>query len=51
MDDTRVTVRKHVVDDVFAHSLDERVSIPSVERFWAFLGGLLDAVSAPGATP
>jgi dipeptidase D len=35
----------------FAHSPDERVSIPSVERFWAFLGGLLDAVSAPGATP
>ena len=28
------------------HSPDERVSIPTVERFWRFLAGVLDRLSA-----
>jgi dipeptidase D len=35
----------------FPHSPDERVSIPSVERFWTFLVGLLDAISTRRAEP
>ena len=31
----------------FPHSPDERVSIPSVERFWRLLVGLADELSAP----
>ena len=31
------------------HSPDERVSIPTVERFWKLLVGLVDDFSAPGA--
>jgi dipeptidase D len=30
------------------HSPDERVSIPTVERFWRFLAGVLDRLSAQG---
>jgi predicted amidohydrolase len=32
----------------FPHSPDERVSIPTVERFWRFLAGVLDRLSAQG---
>jgi dipeptidase D len=28
------------------HSPDERVSIPTVERFWRLLGGVVDELSA-----
>jgi di/tripeptidase len=31
----------------FAHSPDERVSIPTVERYWRLLAGLLDELSQP----
>jgi dipeptidase D len=31
----------------FPHSPDERVSIPTVERFWKLLVGVLDELSAP----
>lgn len=31
------------------HSPDERVSIPTVERFWRLLVGFMDELSAPGA--
>ena len=34
----------------FPHSPDERVSIPTVERFWRLLVALLDDLSAPGET-
>jgi dipeptidase D len=33
----------------FPHSPDERVSIPTVERFWKLLVGLLDELSKPKA--
>ena len=32
----------------FPHSPDERVSIPTVERFWKLLVAVLDELSAPG---
>ena len=32
----------------FPHSPDERVSIPTVERFWTLLVGIVDEVSKPG---
>jgi dipeptidase D len=32
-----------------AHSPDERVSIPSVARFWRLLAGMVDELSAAGA--
>jgi dipeptidase D len=32
----------------FPHSPDERVSVPTVERFWRLLLGLLDDLSRPG---
>ena len=32
----------------FPHSPDERVSIPTVERFWTLLVGFLDEMSRPG---
>jgi dipeptidase D len=32
----------------FPHSPDERVSIPTVERFWKLLVGVVDELSAPG---
>ena len=34
----------------FPHSPDERVSIPTVERFWRLLVGFLDEASKPGGT-
>ena len=30
------------------HSPDERVSIPTVERFWRLLVGVVDEISKPG---
>jgi len=33
----------------FPHSPDERVSIPTVERFWKLLVGIVDELSKPGA--
>ena len=33
----------------FPHSPDERVSIPTVERFWKLLVAFVDEVSRPGA--
>jgi dipeptidase D len=33
----------------FPHSPDERVSIPTVERFWKLLVGIVDEMSKPGA--
>ena len=33
----------------FPHSPDERVSIPTGERFWRLLVGVLDELSKPGA--
>jgi dipeptidase D len=30
----------------FPHSPDERVSIPTVERFWKLLAGVVDEFSA-----
>ena len=30
----------------FPHSPDERVSIPTVQRFWTFLVGVVETVSA-----
>jgi dipeptidase D len=35
----------------FPHSPDERVSVPTVERFWRLLVGLVDELSAAGAAP
>ena len=32
----------------FPHSPDERVSIPTVERFWKLLVGVVDELSQPG---
>ena len=32
----------------FPHSPDERVSIPTVERFWKLLVAFVDEVSKPG---
>jgi dipeptidase D len=32
----------------FPHSPDERVSVPTVERFWKLLVGIVDEVSRPG---
>ena len=32
----------------FPHSPDERVSIPTVQRFWSLLIGIVDELSAPG---
>jgi dipeptidase D len=32
----------------FPHSPDERVSVPTVERFWKLLAGVVDELSAPG---
>jgi dipeptidase D len=32
----------------FPHSPDERVSVPTVERFWRLLLGILDDLSTPG---
>lgn len=32
----------------FPHSPDERVSIPTVERFWRLLVAFVDELSAPG---
>ena len=32
------------------HSPDERVSIPTVERFWKLLVGFVDEMSKPGST-
>ena len=32
----------------FPHSPDERVSIPTVERFWKLLVAVVDELSAPG---
>ena len=32
----------------FPHSPDERVSIPTVERFWSLLVAITDDLSAPG---
>jgi dipeptidase D len=32
----------------FPHSPDERVSIPTVERFWRLLVAIVDDLSAPG---
>lgn len=32
----------------FPHSPDERVSIPTVERFWKLLVGIVDELSTPG---
>ena len=32
----------------FPHSPDERVSIPTVERFWRLLVAVVDELSAPG---
>ena len=32
----------------FPHSPDERVSVPTVQRFWRLLLGLLDDLSSPG---
>ena len=32
----------------FPHSPDERVSIPTVERFWQLLVAVVDELSAPG---
>jgi dipeptidase D len=34
----------------FPHSPDERVSVPTVERFWRLLGGFVDEMSKPAAT-
>ena len=34
----------------FPHSPDERVSIPTVERFWQLLVAVVDELSAPGKT-
>jgi dipeptidase D len=34
----------------FPHSPDERVSIPTVERFWRLLGGFVEELSKPAAT-
>jgi dipeptidase D len=34
----------------FPHSPDERVSVPTVERFWRLLGGFVDELSKPAAT-
>jgi dipeptidase D len=34
----------------FPHSPDERVSIPTVERFWRLLGGFVDELSKAGAS-
>ena len=34
----------------FPHSPDERVSVPTVERFWRLLLGILDDLSRPGGT-
>ena len=31
------------------HSPDERVSIPTVERFWQLLVGVVDELSKPGS--
>ena len=31
-----------------SHSPDERVSIPTVERFWQLLVALVDDLSVPG---
>ena len=33
----------------FPHSPDERVSVPTVERFWKLLVGVVDELSRPGA--
>ncbi len=33
----------------FPHSPDERVSVPTVERFWRLLVGVVDEISKPGA--
>jgi len=35
----------------FPHSPDERISVPTVERFWRLLVGLVDELSAAGAAP
>ena len=35
----------------FPHSPDERVSVPTVERFWRLLVGLVDELSRPGGRP
>jgi dipeptidase D len=32
----------------FPHSPDERVSVPTVERFWTLLVGVVDELSRPG---
>ena len=32
----------------FPHSPDERVSVPTVERFWQLLVAVVDELSAPG---
>ena len=32
----------------FPHSPDERVSIPTVQRFWELLAGFVDELSMPG---
>jgi dipeptidase D len=34
----------------FPHSPDERVSVPTVERFWKLLVAVVDELSKPGAT-
>jgi dipeptidase D len=34
----------------FPHSPDERVSVPTVERFWKLLVGVVDAVSRPAGS-
>jgi dipeptidase D len=31
----------------FPHSPDERVSIPTVQRFWSLFVGIVDELSAP----
>jgi dipeptidase D len=34
----------------FPHSPDERVSVPTVDRFWRLLVGFVDDMSKDGAT-